>query len=288
MSGDRKRHREPRDDGGDAPPLRPRSGGAFIPRYHPHGIPPPRYIPGGGGPKGFSGGKGGPKGGPPPRYRFGAAGPPPAKVDRQRACPFLLRVYTTKGRYRTASDFAVDESGLAGFVGESTARGKAEQEKALDFSTYCWDDTTLKELMWTVQGHCADAARPRAHLRFAILAPDRESGELKVREVGMTRSRQPTRPDDDTTLKQAGHQPGDILLVRIDALERRGPPPKGGSKEQDTAKPGEEKSAEQKKEKDEAEESDESDEEEDEEADESSEGEDDKKKAPESKSSGRK
>ncbi|GAA5918249.1 hypothetical protein JCM6882_005129 [Rhodosporidiobolus microsporus] len=88
--------------------------------------------------------------------RYGAAPPPargpprPAKVDREKTCPSLLRVFVKNGAHHLDTDFIVSSLPTAD-----------------EHQLYTWRDTTLREILLLLRD--ADAAlRPSPTSRFSL------------------------------------------------------------------------------------------------------------------------
>merc|ERR1719296_756246 len=88
------------------------------------------------------------------------------KIDRQKACPMLVRVFTKLGEHHKPEDYAV--------------RGKEPKE---ELQIYTWKDASLKELADLIKGVRAPARARDARLGFAFVYPGPE-GKNVVRQVG--------------------------------------------------------------------------------------------------------
>jgi len=142
-------------------------------------------------PRGGGGGGGG--GGP-----FGANEPKPdLKVDREKTCPLLLRVFTKLNGHHEKEEFA--EHGKEP-VGD-------------EVQIYTWKDATLKELTELIRGVRPAARRSPAKLSFAFVYPDR-TGKNVVKPVGSTFT-QRSGPDDRKTLHELKFESGDFLDVAM-------------------------------------------------------------------------
>lgn len=120
-------------------------------------------------------------------------------VDRAKTCPFLMRVFISKGKqrvHRTVSDY-------------SNGRVPTETEVHL----YTWKDATLKELAGLIQEVEPEARRPRAVVSFAFVYPNK-TGSMVVRQVGSVASGRP-HAADDRTLGGCSFHPGDFLDVSV-------------------------------------------------------------------------
>ncbi|GAB5359172.1 hypothetical protein AAMO2058_000522000 [Amorphochlora amoebiformis] len=136
-------------------------------------------------------------GSPPPRNRARFRGREGQRVDRQKICPLLLRVFCKLGEHHHAEDF------------KDLNKEPTEDE----FQIYTWKDATLGELTSLIKGVRKAARRRTARLSFAFVYPDR-SGKKVVRVVGQTFA---TRRSDDghKSLADLHFETGDYLDVAI-------------------------------------------------------------------------
>eukprot|EP00038_Savillea_parva_P022613 m.38124 g.38124 ORF g.38124 m.38124 type:complete len:245 (-) comp5615_c0_seq2:1079-1813(-) len=126
------------------------------------------------------------------------------RIDREKRCPFLLRVFVrTNGPLRVV-DFA-DPARLP------------EDE----LQVYTWLDATLAELASLVLEVEAAPRRARAVLRFAtVFRPQTGRGDPVLRELGRLTVGD-TGPDDTKALRDTRFRIGDMLAVTV-SFPRRG------------------------------------------------------------------
>eukprot|EP00747_Dinoflagellata_sp_TGD_P196821 gnl/TRDRNA2_/TRDRNA2_67413_c0_seq1.p1 gnl/TRDRNA2_/TRDRNA2_67413_c0~~gnl/TRDRNA2_/TRDRNA2_67413_c0_seq1.p1 ORF type:complete len:200 (-),score=30.39 gnl/TRDRNA2_/TRDRNA2_67413_c0_seq1:77-676(-) len=128
----------------------------------------------------------------------GHGGPPRReKLDRSRACPFLLRVFHKIGGHHDLEAFAV--------------RGKEPVDDELQ--VYTWPDVTLRELADLVKDVAPEARSPTSKLTFRLIYPDK-AGKNVMTELG-TVSAQNRGTDDGKTLSSSKFQTGDLLDLAI-------------------------------------------------------------------------
>ncbi|XP_032828664.1 histone deacetylase complex subunit SAP18 [Petromyzon marinus] len=130
---------------------------------------------------------------------------PDKPIDREKTCPLLLRVFTSKtGHHHRTDEFA---------------RGSAPTS---ELQIYTWLDATLKELTSLVKEVNPEARRKGTHFSFAIVYPDPKRPVYRVREIGSTIAGR-KGADDIMTLQSQKFQIGDFLDIAI-TLAGRGPP----------------------------------------------------------------
>jgi len=118
------------------------------------------------------------------------------KIDREKVCPLLLRVFTKVDSHHTAEEFV-----------------KGHEPVKDEVQIYTWKNATLKELTELIKGVRPTARRKDAKLSFAFVYPDKD-GKNVVRQVGSTFSTR--RSDDDKkTLAFLKFETGDFLDVAI-------------------------------------------------------------------------
>lgn len=134
---------------------------------------------------------------PPPNSALAPPAPAPeVEIDREKACPLLLRVFPKLGGHHRLEDYA--------------RRG---QEPSDEVQIYTWPDASLRELTELVQEVQPAARSPNARLSFAFIYPDRR-GRNVMRVVGNVHSKRPGE-DDNKTLRGLSFQTGDFLDVGI-------------------------------------------------------------------------
>eukprot|EP01120_Amphizonella_sp_Union-15-10_P012162 TRINITY_DN5363_c0_g1_i1.p1 TRINITY_DN5363_c0_g1~~TRINITY_DN5363_c0_g1_i1.p1 ORF type:complete len:189 (-),score=31.46 TRINITY_DN5363_c0_g1_i1:9-575(-) len=120
------------------------------------------------------------------------------KVDREKTCPLLLRVFTKMGGHHSPEDF------------RGTPPLAVEGD---ELQIYTWKDATLREITNLIK-EVRRAARAReARLTFSFVYPD-SNGRYVMREVGSLHSTRPGK-DDNKTLHELRFQTGDFLDVAI-------------------------------------------------------------------------
>eukprot|EP00742_Colponemidia_sp_Colp-10_P003187 GILJ01003396.1.p1 GENE.GILJ01003396.1~~GILJ01003396.1.p1 ORF type:complete len:141 (+),score=11.33 GILJ01003396.1:53-475(+) len=122
----------------------------------------------------------------------------PTPIDREKTCPFLLRVFQKNGGHHTLQDFAV--------------RGKEPVDDEVQI--YTWPDATLREITDLIQAVNPDAKRRDRELSFAFVYPDRR-GRNVLRPVGKIHSVR-RGYDDVKTLASLNFVTGDFLDVSIE------------------------------------------------------------------------
>lgn len=119
------------------------------------------------------------------------------KIDREKVCPLLVRVFTQTGAHHRAEDFA--------------ERGKEPVKDEVQI--YTWKDASLKELTELIKGVKSSARARNARLSFAFVYPGPQ-GKNVVRPVGTTYS-QKKSTDDKRSLQTLRFETGDFLDVAI-------------------------------------------------------------------------
>ena len=87
-------------------------------------------------------------------------------VDREKICPFLLRVFLSKGKHHPPGAF-----------------GRGKEPVGSEFQIYTWRDATLGELARLVR-NVHKGARLSPRLSFELISPDRR-GNMVARAVGI-------------------------------------------------------------------------------------------------------
>ncbi|XP_017772733.1 PREDICTED: histone deacetylase complex subunit SAP18 [Nicrophorus vespilloides] len=118
-------------------------------------------------------------------------------VDRQKVCPFLLRVFvSSNGHHHKISDYS------KGTVPEN------------ELQIYTWRDATLSELAILVKKVSPEARRKGTKLTYALVYPDSRQPVYRLRDIGSTISGQ-KGPEDLKTLGQARFTIGDYMDISI-------------------------------------------------------------------------
>mmetsp|Transcript_28461 Transcript_28461/g.71482 ORF Transcript_28461/g.71482 Transcript_28461/m.71482 type:complete len:147 (-) Transcript_28461:308-748(-) len=115
-------------------------------------------------------------------------------VDREKVCPFLLRVFIKVG---------------ANFREENFARSTITE----DVQIYTWFDASVRELTALIKEVCPEARERNAALNFAFVYPTRR-GVMVVRPVARSFSRRKSA-DDAKTLQELRFEVGDFLAVSV-------------------------------------------------------------------------
>jgi len=118
------------------------------------------------------------------------------KIDREKTCPLLLRVFCQTGRHHQPDDF----------IGNRTPSNELQ--------IYTWKDATLKELMNLVKEVNPDARRRGTVFNFAIIYPNVSRGMYLLKEIGVTCAGE-KRADDNVTLQSRRFQIGDFIDIAI-------------------------------------------------------------------------
>jgi len=116
------------------------------------------------------------------------------KVDREKTCPLLLRVFIKVGDHHKADDY----NGIL---------------PSPELQIYTWKNATLKELTDLIKGVTPLARRPNARLSFAFVYPDK-SGKNVVRQVSQIFVNHRTK-NDRQTLASLHFETGDFLDVAV-------------------------------------------------------------------------
>ncbi|RMZ52279.1 hypothetical protein APUTEX25_001669, partial [Auxenochlorella protothecoides] len=117
-------------------------------------------------------------------------------IDREKICPFLVRVFPKLGAHHMLEDYA--------------RRGDEPKD---EIQLYTWTDATLRELCDLVKEVHQTARRPSVRLSFSLVYPDRR-GRNVLRHVGVVHSSR-LGEDDVKTLRSINFQIGDFLDVAI-------------------------------------------------------------------------
>jgi len=118
------------------------------------------------------------------------------KIDREKTCPLLLRVFCQIGRHHRPDEF-------------SSAKTPANE-----LQIYTWKDATLKELMSLVKEVNPEARHKGTYFDFGIIYPNSIHGGFQLKDIGTTCSGQKC-PDDNVTLHSKRFQIGDYLDIAI-------------------------------------------------------------------------
>eukprot|EP00771_Trimastix_marina_P003690 gnl/Trimastix_PCT/5029.p1 GENE.gnl/Trimastix_PCT/5029~~gnl/Trimastix_PCT/5029.p1 ORF type:complete len:144 (+),score=19.86 gnl/Trimastix_PCT/5029:90-521(+) len=133
-----------------------------------------------------------------PSHRPPPPPPPPVqpqRIDREKTCPLLLRVFTKDGRHHDHTEF----------------QGKEPVND--EFQIHTWKDCTLRELTDLLKEACESARASNVRFSFSLVYPD-QRGIPKMRPVGQVHATR-NGPDDAQSLEQMFHQTGDFMDVAI-------------------------------------------------------------------------
>lgn len=118
-------------------------------------------------------------------------------VDRQKVCPFLLRVFVScNGHHYKTSDYA---------------KGQTPDN---ELQIYTWRDATLSELALLVKEVNPAARQKGTKFTFALVYPDARSPMYRMRDIGTTISGQ-KGPDDQKSLNHFRFAIGDYMDIAI-------------------------------------------------------------------------
>ncbi|ORY98555.1 Sin3 associated polypeptide p18-domain-containing protein [Syncephalastrum racemosum] len=126
------------------------------------------------------------------------------KVDREKDCPFLLKVYTRNDGFHSIRDFS-----------------KGDVPTPDELLLYTWHDATLEEVAHLIEQVTPAAQQPDARIAFRLIYLDTETGLYHYRELGRVAKIAKNSQDADKTLEQCQFMIGDYLDVAI----FDGPPP---------------------------------------------------------------
>uniref|UniRef100_A0A915CLU8 18 kDa Sin3-associated polypeptide n=1 Tax=Ditylenchus dipsaci TaxID=166011 RepID=A0A915CLU8_9BILA len=117
-------------------------------------------------------------------------------IDREKACPLLLRIFCANGRHNQSTDYA---------------RGSVPPN---ELQIYTWMDCSLRELMSLIKDVNPDARRRGTEFNFSIVSPDRYSARYVLRDIGKSINGQ-RGVDDTKTLGDCKFEVGDFIDVAI-------------------------------------------------------------------------
>ncbi|KAI8372894.1 Sin3 associated polypeptide p18-domain-containing protein [Radiomyces spectabilis] len=124
-------------------------------------------------------------------------------VNREKDCPFLLRVFTRLGGFHAARQFSLE--------------GVPEED---ELQLYTWKDATLEELAQLIREVIPDAQHPDARIVFRLIYLDSDRAMFRSRNLGRVTYIEPSA-DQSKTLDECNFVIGDYLDVAIHI----GPPP---------------------------------------------------------------
>ncbi|XP_019872390.1 histone deacetylase complex subunit SAP18 [Aethina tumida] len=118
-------------------------------------------------------------------------------VNRQKVCPFLLRVFVSKSGFHFK---------IADYNKGSTPLNELQ--------IYTWKDATLHELTQLVKEVLPETRRNGTKFNFAFVYPDLRAPVYRMREIGSTTTGV-KGPDDAKTLGDCRFTIGDYLDIAI-------------------------------------------------------------------------
>ncbi|CAH0492007.1 unnamed protein product [Peronospora farinosa] len=119
-------------------------------------------------------------------------------INREKHCPFLLRVFFSKGVHNRTDAFEALE----------------DKPIANELHIYTWPDATLREIADLVQDSNTDAQKPNMRLSICIVSETRD-GRLLMRKIGYVNSSRRRCADDHKTLASVRFHPGDLLDIAL-------------------------------------------------------------------------
>ncbi|KAG2198774.1 hypothetical protein INT47_010560 [Mucor saturninus] len=117
-------------------------------------------------------------------------------VDREKECPFLLRVFTHNGGHNHIAQFTVDSV------------------PSEELSLYTWKNATLEELAQLIEQVIPEARDPDARIAFRLVYLDTERARYQSRDIGRVVPAKPTE-DQKKTLEECQFYIGDYLDVAV-------------------------------------------------------------------------
>ncbi|KAI9010330.1 Sin3 associated polypeptide p18-domain-containing protein [Phycomyces nitens] len=124
-------------------------------------------------------------------------------IDREKECPFLLRVFTKQGAHHRLNEFTVENT-----------------PSADELQLYTWRNATLDELAQLIQQVIPEAQHHDARISFRLVYLDSARATFLYRDLGRILTSKPS-PDQTKTLEDCNFFIGDYLDVAIFI----GPPP---------------------------------------------------------------
>ncbi|KAG1684752.1 hypothetical protein DVH05_010578 [Phytophthora capsici] len=119
-------------------------------------------------------------------------------IDREKHCPFLLRVFFSRGAHNRADAFeTLDDKPVAN-----------------ELHIYTWPDATLREIADLVQDSNTDAQKPNMRLSISVVSETRD-GRVLIRKVGIVNCNHRRNADDTKTLASVRFHPGDMIDIAL-------------------------------------------------------------------------
>ncbi|CEO95294.1 Histone deacetylase complex subunit SAP18 [Plasmodiophora brassicae] len=123
---------------------------------------------------------------------------PAVRIDREKVCPLLLRVFVKENAAMNAADFDFP-------LGDLTPG---------ELQIYTWRDATLLELIEAIRSATPAARRTSAKIDIAFAYPSSREGGMVVKTVGSVYTGR-KGPDDNMTLDDLKFEIGDFLAVSV-------------------------------------------------------------------------
>ncbi|GAN08235.1 conserved hypothetical protein [Mucor ambiguus] len=117
-------------------------------------------------------------------------------VDREKDCPFLLRIFYRNGGHNLNNQYTVDSV------------------PSDELSIYTWKNATLEEIAQLIEHVIPEARDPDARLAFRLVYLDSERARYSSRDIGRVVPANPT-DDHSKTLDECKFFIGDYLDVAI-------------------------------------------------------------------------
>uniref|UniRef100_A0A7E4VUT5 18 kDa Sin3-associated polypeptide n=1 Tax=Panagrellus redivivus TaxID=6233 RepID=A0A7E4VUT5_PANRE len=118
-------------------------------------------------------------------------------LDREKVCPFLLRIFCTNMRHNSVHDYS-----------------KGSTPTNNELQVYTWFDCSLKELKDLVLNVDQRASKEGTIFDFSIVSPDRFTSRMNMRNIGVVVHKQEGL-DDKKTLQSTKFEIGDYIDVAI-------------------------------------------------------------------------
>ncbi len=119
-----------------------------------------------------------------------------AEINREKVCPFLLRVYYKENEFNSLDDMN---------------NGKFPTNRELHI--YTWMDASLKELTILIKDVVDAARKNNSVLNFSFIFPD-SKGRLQRKEIGSV-SMNKKNFEENKTLQQLKYTIGDYIDINI-------------------------------------------------------------------------
>ncbi|RUP51190.1 Sin3 associated polypeptide p18-domain-containing protein [Jimgerdemannia flammicorona] len=133
-------------------------------------------------------------------------------VDREKTCPFLLRLFWRTGTHHRNEEFDV---------------GKAPVQDELQI--YTWKDATLHELALLLKEVQPEATRPQARISFRLVYLDNLRGRYMFKDIGVVMNSRSTA-EEQKTLDDIRFVTGDFIDVCVAYGTGSGAPGTGGGR----------------------------------------------------------